>query len=146
MGHDQQKQFLYQCVIELETAAITLLNRFSVIKMTRCTLLVIFLCFTLTQSRKYLPNWESLDKRPLPKWYDEAKIGIFLHWGVFSVPSVHGEWFWMDWKLKSKLKITVKTVLICGKRFSRYTKVHGKQLSSRIHLPRLCQGFYSRIF
>ena len=26
-------------------------------------------------SDKYKPNWESLDSRPLPKWYDEAKVG-----------------------------------------------------------------------
>lgn len=48
--------------------------------------------------RRYEPNWKSLDKRPLPKWYDHAKIGIFLHWGVFSVPSFGSEWFWADWK------------------------------------------------
>jgi len=33
------------------------------------------------------PTWEELDGRPLPAWYDEAKFGIFIHWGVFSVPS-----------------------------------------------------------
>lgn len=33
------------------------------------------------------PSWEELDSRPLPSWYDEAKFGIFIHWGVFSVPS-----------------------------------------------------------
>jgi hypothetical protein len=47
-------------------------------------------------------DWDELDKRPLPKWYDEAKIGIFLHWGVFSVPSF-GEWFWYNWASKSNL-------------------------------------------
>lgn len=47
---------------------------------------------------KYEPNWASLDKRPLPGWYDEAKVGIFIHWGVYSVPSMGGEWFWTDWK------------------------------------------------
>ncbi|CAH1802901.1 unnamed protein product [Owenia fusiformis] len=46
---------------------------------------------------KYQPNWESLDSRPLPAWYDEAKFGIFIHWGVFSVPSFHTEWFWHEW-------------------------------------------------
>lgn len=29
---------------------------------------------------KYTADWESLDKRPLPSWYDEAKFGIFVHW------------------------------------------------------------------
>src|SRR5688572_24159968 len=43
---------------------------------------------------KYEPNWESLDARPLPAWYDQSKIGIFIHWGVFSVPSYGSEWFW----------------------------------------------------
>ncbi|XP_076450084.1 alpha-L-fucosidase-like [Babylonia areolata] len=46
----------------------------------------------------YTPDWESLDKRPLPQWYDDAKFGIFLHWGVFSVPSYVGAWFWEWWK------------------------------------------------
>lgn len=42
----------------------------------------------------YDPTWESLDHRPLPAWFDEAKFGIFVHWGVFSVPSFGSEWFW----------------------------------------------------
>ncbi len=33
---------------------------------------------------KYEPNWKSIDSRPLPQWFDNDKIGIFLHWGVFS--------------------------------------------------------------
>lgn len=43
---------------------------------------------------KYEANWESIDSRPLPEWYDQAKFGIFIHWGVFSVPSFGSEWFW----------------------------------------------------
>ncbi|KAJ8318677.1 hypothetical protein KUTeg_003768 [Tegillarca granosa] len=49
-------------------------------------------------SQTYLPNWESLDQRPLPPWYDEAKIGIYVHWGVFSVPAYGTEWVWWLWK------------------------------------------------
>lgn len=66
------------------------------------------LCFaaTLTDAR-YSPDWRSLDARPLPEWYDEAKIGIFLHWGVFSVPSYQSEWFWSQWKA-SKLHSVVE--------------------------------------
>ena len=33
---------------------------------------------------KYEPNWASLDKRPAPEWYLDAKFGIFIHWGVYS--------------------------------------------------------------
>ncbi|KAF2884223.1 hypothetical protein ILUMI_21958 [Ignelater luminosus] len=47
---------------------------------------------------RYDPTWESLDTRPLPQWYDDAKIGIFIHWGVYSVPSFGTEWFWSNWK------------------------------------------------
>ncbi len=49
----------------------------------------------------YEPTWESIDSRPLPSWYDEAKFGIFIHWGVFSVPSYADAvvaWFWYNWK------------------------------------------------
>ena len=36
--------------------------------------------------------------RPLPEWYDKVKFGIFIHWGVFSVPSFGSEWFWWNWE------------------------------------------------
>ncbi|XP_069125098.1 alpha-L-fucosidase-like [Argopecten irradians] len=61
-------------------------------------LLFICTCIGLISGTKYTPDWASLDSRPLPPWYDEAKIGIFIHWGVFSVPSYMNEWFWYDWK------------------------------------------------
>ncbi|XP_048849363.1 tissue alpha-L-fucosidase-like [Brienomyrus brachyistius] len=47
---------------------------------------------------QYTPDWTSLDSRPLPSWYDEAKFGIFVHWGVFAVPGFGSEWFWWHWQ------------------------------------------------
>ena len=49
--------------------------------------------------RRYEPTWESLDKRPTPQWYLDAKFGIFIHWGVYSVPAwgkigEYAEWYW----------------------------------------------------
>lgn len=41
----------------------------------------------------YEANWESLDKRPSPRWYTDAKFGIFIHWGVYSVPAFGNEWY-----------------------------------------------------
>ena len=35
---------------------------------------------------EYKPTWESVSTHPLPGWYDDCKLGIFLHWGLFSVP------------------------------------------------------------
>ena len=53
---------------------------------------------------RYTPDWNSLDSRPLPIWYDDAKFGIFIHWGVFSVPAYGSEWFWWYWKGNKNLK------------------------------------------
>lgn len=36
----------------------------------------------------YETNWASVDRRPNPAWFDAAKIGIFIHWSVFSVPAI----------------------------------------------------------
>ena len=35
----------------------------------------------------YTPDWASLDSRPIPEWFTQAKFGIFIHWGVYSVPA-----------------------------------------------------------
>jgi alpha-L-fucosidase len=47
----------------------------------------------------YEANWASLDTRACPDWYLDAKFGIFIHWGVYSVPSwgvkgEYAEWYW----------------------------------------------------
>jgi alpha-L-fucosidase len=47
------------------------------------------------------PFWDELDARTLPDWYDRAKFGIFVSWGVFSVPAYGSEWFWSHWKERS---------------------------------------------
>ncbi|XP_029900159.1 plasma alpha-L-fucosidase [Myripristis murdjan] len=53
-------------------------------------------------SSQYQPTWESIDSRPLPDWFDQAKFGIFIHWGVFSVPSFGSEWFWWYWQKQKR--------------------------------------------
>lgn len=44
---------------------------------------------------QYLPNWESVRKHTLPKWFDDCKLGIFIHWGLYSVPA----WAEVTWEL-----------------------------------------------
>ena len=57
------------------------------------------------QTGKYADNqqaerdWASLDARPVPAWWQDAKFGIFIHWGVYAVPSyapkgMYSEWYW----------------------------------------------------
>lgn len=60
--------------------------------------LAAFVFFASHVAARYTADWASLDSRPLPTWYDEAKLGIFVHWGVFSVPAFDSEWFWWHWQ------------------------------------------------
>ena len=38
-------------------------------------------------------DWESLQKFEAPDWYRDAKFGIFIHWGAYSVPAFGNEWY-----------------------------------------------------
>lgn len=47
---------------------------------------------------RYENNWESLNSRPVPQWFADAKFGIFIHWGLYSVPAFtkvgdYAEWY-----------------------------------------------------
>ena len=45
------------------------------------------------QQGPFRPDWESLQKYEVPEWYKDAKFGIFIHWGVYSVPAFGNEWY-----------------------------------------------------
>ena len=67
----------------------------------RLTAVVLLFAFALSAAPPYEPNWESLDSRPAPDWYLDAKFGIFIHWGVYSEPSFssvedYAEWYWFS--------------------------------------------------
>lgn len=67
-------------------------------------ILPLVLIATALNAQKYQTNWESIDSRPVPAWFSDAKFGIFIHWGVFSVPAwgptnaavydKYAEWYW----------------------------------------------------
>ena len=42
---------------------------------------------------KYKADWHSLSGHGTPSWYYEGKLGIFIHWGVYSVPAFGSEWY-----------------------------------------------------
>ncbi|HZQ95792.1 MAG TPA: alpha-L-fucosidase [Candidatus Sulfotelmatobacter sp.] len=42
---------------------------------------------------QFRPDWESLQHYQVPDWYKDAKFGIFIHWGVYSVPAFGSEWY-----------------------------------------------------
>lgn len=67
--------------------------------------LVLILFSRSNECKQYEPNWKSVDARPLPQWFDKAKVGVFVHFGVFSVPSYVDEWFWQWWLQKKNHRI-----------------------------------------
>ena len=45
------------------------------------------------QAGPFQPAWDSLEHYQVPQWYEDAKFGIFIHWGVYSVPAFGSEWY-----------------------------------------------------
>jgi alpha-L-fucosidase len=66
--------------------------------------------------QNYKPEWGSLDTRPVPQWFEDSKFGIFIHWGVYSVPAwgptgdsigvydKYAEWYWSKWDKPGKVQ------------------------------------------
>ncbi len=47
-----------------------------------------------TKVPKYTEDWASLGKHnESPQWFKDAKLGIYFHWGLYSVPAFHNEWY-----------------------------------------------------
>src|SRR4051812_19321639 len=67
------------------------------------------LAMAASAQTRFEPTWESIDRRPSPSWYTDAKFGIFIHWGVYSVPAfaavnVKGETGYAEWYWNSLVK------------------------------------------
>lgn len=93
-------------------------------------LMWLLLPFTL-KAQDYKPTWESLDSRPVPAWFENAKFGIFIHWGVYSVPAwspkgVYSEWY-QHWLQNKKIFGNNKPVPTAV--FDHHNKVWGKDFS-----------------
>ena len=60
-------------------------------------------CMSVTEAKKkieqviasgpFRPDWPALQGYQVPSWYEDAKFGIFIHWGVYSVPAFESEWY-----------------------------------------------------
>ncbi|HEY4290361.1 MAG TPA: alpha-L-fucosidase [Puia sp.] len=60
-------------------------------------LITVFYSYSCLQAQPWQANWESLDRRPVPAWYTDAKFGIFIHWGVYSVPGFSKKGQYAEW-------------------------------------------------
>ncbi|MDZ5645755.1 alpha-L-fucosidase [Nitrospirillum sp. BR 11828] len=63
----------------------------------------------------FRPDWASLKAYQVPQWYADAKFGIFIHWGLYSVPAFGSEWY-------SRLMYTKGT-----KEYEHHIKTFGPQ-------------------
>ena len=64
-------------------------------------ILLIFTIYSCNEEKSYKADWESLSKHnEAPEWFQDAKFGIYFHWGVYSVPAFGNEWYprWMHFK------------------------------------------------
>ncbi len=52
------------------------------------------------ESRFESASWETLRARAWPQWFTDAKLGIFIHWGVYSVPAYSGPEDYAEWFLR----------------------------------------------
>ena len=59
--------------------------------------------------KKYEATWESLTSRPYPQWFSDCKLGIFIHWGLYSVPSYSDKEQYAEWYMRGiELKDTIR--------------------------------------
>lgn len=47
----------------------------------------------VVESGPFAADWQSLAEYTIPDWYQDAKFGIFIHWGAYSVPAFGSEWY-----------------------------------------------------
>ena len=67
------------------------------------------------QQQRFQPTWESLEHYKIPDWFRDAKFGIFIHWGVYSVPAYESEWYPRNMYLKD------------SKEFKHHIETYGPQ-------------------
>ncbi|AWG22765.1 hypothetical protein FFWV33_15135 [Flavobacterium faecale] len=61
----------------------------------KSTIVALIATVTLTNAQeKFKPEWESLKKHKVaPEWFADAKLGVYFHWGVYTIPENGNEWY-----------------------------------------------------
>ncbi len=119
--------------------------------MKRTTLLLFALLFGnvisgfCQPSKIYQPDWASIDSRPVPQWFTDAKFGIFIHWGLYAVPawgptgkdipvySKYSEWYW--WRMNDTNAV--------GRMFRNY---HNKTYGANFLYQDFAKDFKAELF
>ncbi len=110
-------------------------NNYLELNLKKIVFFILFLLFTQIsfaqedQSvKKWEANWESLRSRPYPDWFKDAKLGIFIHWGLYSVPAYGGTESYGEWFLRG-LQVGGKT------RTNFQKRVYGENFTYRDYAP-----------
>jgi alpha-L-fucosidase len=109
--------------------------------------LIIFLLvmnISAFSQRKFESNWASIDTRETPEWFVDAKFGIFVHWGLYSVPAWgptdgsiyerYAEWYWM--------RLT-EPDSVAGKKFIDF---HNEIFGEKTNYQDFVKGFNAELF
>ncbi len=78
-------------------------------KITLCICTVFLLSTGFAQQKNELALNKKIEERSYPQWFKDAKLGIFIHWGLYSVPAYggkesYGEWFLRGLQLGETLR------------------------------------------
>lgn len=50
----------------------------------------------------YRPDWSSLAEHEAPRWFGKLKFGVFIHWGLYSIPAHGNEWYSRNMYIQDK--------------------------------------------
>jgi alpha-L-fucosidase len=94
--------------------------------------IVLLLCGSpgLAQTPRYEANWESLDARPTPQWWRDAKFGIFITWGLYSVPAWSPKGTYAEWYQHALQEKTLN-----GQVYDYHVKTYGKNFAYKDFYP-----------
>jgi len=65
--------------------------------MKKILLSLALVAYITAMAQPFQPEWSSLNTRPVPAWFRDAKFGIFIHWGVYAVPGYTTKGGYAEW-------------------------------------------------
>lgn len=105
--------------------------------------LIVAVSGALQSQVRYSADWQSIDSRPIPGWFTDAKFGIFIHWGLYSVPAwgptegnvydKYAEWYWSRQNPD-------------GKPSKAFTEFHNKTFGEKFRYQDFVSGFKAEMF
>ena len=89
----------------------------------------------------FQPDWTSLASYRVPRWYEDAKFGIFVHWGPYAVPAFGSEWYPRMMYQQGSAEYDHHRAT-----FGPHDRVGYKDLIARFHAERFDAGAWARLF